>query len=596
MVQDTNGCIATFGSIVVNEPSLLEVVIDTFKNESCAGIVDGFINSSATGGTAAYRYAWSTGATTQNVSNLVAATYTITITDANNCVAVDTITINDIPTININTDGIDSVSCNGLSDGAVNLTTTGGANGYSYAWSTGATTDDINGLVIGSYTITVTDALGCSVTGGAYNVFQPAILSLTANTSNVTCNGAGDGAIDVITIGGTANYRYTWNPNIATTEDLTNLNGATYNVTVTDFNGCTFALTNLVVGEPSAITLTNTGTTGETCDGANDGAIDMTTIGGEPALSGYVYNWSNGQTTADLTTIDGGTYMVTVTDSLGCSQMTTINVYNPTALVLSIVPTIPLEGCLGQAIGQLDALGSGGTGSLNYLWSNSVTTIQNTALNAGTYILTLTDSLGCNLVDSGMIGVPLMPSVSPYVNQVGTTDITINWGDVATLDVGNDQSTSGVTYNWAETTSIGDLNISNSIAINPTVQPQPNNTAIYTVLLTATSGDGCVDTASVTVRVDIADLLGMPTAFTPNGDGNNDNFRPVNLDPQFIKEFRIYNRFGQLVYDNANTSNGGWDGRLNTVSQPRDVYLYILRYELPGQDEKSVRGHVTLLR
>jgi len=590
---DANGCTATTGPHTVIEPNVLQVVVDTFKNESCDGIVDGFIHTSATGGTAPFSFLWSTNATTSNVTGLVAGSYSVTITDSNSCTAIDTVTINDIPTITVAVNLIDSVSCFGLSDGSIDLNISGGAPSYTYNWTTGATTQDLNNLAIGSYSITVTDSLGCEVTDGAFDVLQPDSLLLSASISNVSCNGAADGSIAVTTTGGTPSYTYNWTPNGATTEDLTNISGGSYSITVVDRNGCSFNLANLVVGEPTAIVLTSD-STAETCDGRNDGAINLTVTGGEPSIAGYTYNWNTGTTTQDLSNISGGNYTVTVTDSLGCSQTLSTNVYDPAALNLAITATTPLEGCLGEAIGVLDATASGGTGTLSYAWSNGTSTGLNPNLNAGTYSVVVTDVNGCTITDSAAIGTPIYPLINPYIEQTGTQDTTINWGSLVTIDASNNQS--GVSYAWTETTTVGNLNIGSSTDPSTTIEPQPNGTAIYILLLTATSMDGCVDTASMIVRINIADLLGMPTAFTPNNDGTNDSFRPVNLDPQFITEFKIFNRWGQLVYDNPDTSNGGWDGTMQGTPQPRDTYIYLLHYQLPGAEERVVKGECTLLR
>ena len=125
--------------------------------------------------------------------------------------------------------------------------------------------------------------------------------------------------------------------------------------------------------------------------------------------------------------------------------------------------------------------------------------------------------------------------------------------------------------------------------------PEPDSNEVYTILLTATSADGCQDTATVQVRVNIETLLGMPDAFTPNGDGFNDYFRPAGLDDQFILEFKIYNRWGQVVFDGTDTSSS-WDGTFRGVEQPTEVYIYLLHYQLPGQIPMVMKGEMTLIR
>jgi len=209
--------------------------------------------------------------------------------------------------------------------------------------------------------------------------------------------------------------------------------------------------------------------------------------------------------------------------------------------------------------------------------------------------LTVTDGNGCTTTGTDSIQDPVRPIVNPYVGQAPITDTTINWGDGLNLDAGNDQTASGVGYTWTDVTNLGNINFTNSTGHSTNVNPEPTISGTYTVLVTATSGDGCVDTGSVYITVNINDLLGIPTAFSPNGDGINDFFRPTNLDEQFILEFKIYNRWGQIIFDDTSTT-AQWDGTFNGVEQPTEAYIYVFRYKSPGQEERVLRGEFTLLR
>ncbi|BDS09853.1 T9SS type B sorting domain-containing protein [Aureispira anguillae] len=593
-VTDANGCTATFGPSTITEPVVLAVVVDTFKNESCFGIVDGFISTSATGGTAPFSFSWSNGATVDDITGLIAGTYTVTITDSNSCTAIDSVTINDIPTITVTLNTIDSVSCNGLSDGAIDISTTMGAPGYTWNWSNGATTEDLSGLVANSYQVTVTDALGCTVTAGTYDVAEPNVLAITLdNIDSVSCNGAADGAVNITTTGGTLGYSFVWSGG-QQTEDIANLSGSTNTVTVTDANGCTATSGPHVVNEAALLVITLDNIDSVSCNGASDGGVAISVTGGVPS---YSYNWNNGGgSNQDLTNVGGNSYTVTVTDAAGCTVTSGPHVVDePAPLSLTIVPTVPLEGCLGQAIGVLDATATGGVAAYTYAWSNAGTTASNTNLNAGVYSLTVTDANGCTITDIDSIQEPVRPTVAPFVGQAPITDTTINWGAVINIDAGNDQTANGVTYGWTETTSLGNVNFANAGLPATDVTPEPTTSGTYNLLVTATSADGCVDTGSVRITVNINDLIGMPTAFTPNGDNFNDYFRPTSLDKQFILEFKIYNRWGQIVFDGVDTDTQ-WDGTFNGVEQPTEVYIYVLRYQVPGQEERMLRGEMTLIR
>ena len=279
-------------------------------NTTCTASI-GAINITVSGGTSPYTYLWSNGATTEDISGLAAGTYTVTITDANGCttnlpftVETNNVTITATPVVT-------NTTCT-ASIGAINITVSGGTSPYTYLWSNGATTEDISGLAAGNYTVTITDANGCTtnmpITVGTDNV----TITATPVVTNTTCT-ASIGAINITVSGGTSPYTYLWS-NGATTEDLTGLAAGTYTVTITDANGCTTNLPFTVETDMSTITATPV-VTNTTCT-ASIGAINITVSGG---TSPYTYLWSNGATTEDITGLAAGTYTVTITDANGCT-------------------------------------------------------------------------------------------------------------------------------------------------------------------------------------------------------------------------------------------------------------------------------------
>ena len=218
---------------IVVTPEIIATPVVT--NTTCTASM-GAINITVSGGTSPYTYLWSNGATTEDISGLDAGTYTVTITDVNGCttnlpfsVAANSVTV-------IATPVVTNTTCT-ASIGAINLTVSGGTSPYTYLWSNGATTEDISGLAAGNYTVTITDANGCTTnlpfTVGTDNV----TITATPVVTNTTCT-ASIGAINITVSGGTSPYTYLWS-NGATTEDITGLAAGTYTVTITDANGCT---------------------------------------------------------------------------------------------------------------------------------------------------------------------------------------------------------------------------------------------------------------------------------------------------------------------------------------------------------------------
>ena len=278
---------------------------------SCNGGADGTIDITATGGTPPFTFLWSDGPTNEDRSGLAAGSYTVTATDANACPKALTIVITEPPVLSASESHVNLSTCGGT-DGSIDLTVSGGTPPYGYTWSSGATTQDISGLGLGTYTVTVTDDKGCTA-GKTVAITAPGAPTLGEAHFNVSCNGGANGSVDLTVNGGTGPFTYAWS-NGATTQDLGSLGPGTYNVTVTDANACT-ALLGVTVTEPAVLALSQTHV--NVCTGGTDGSIDLTVAGGtEP----YGYSWSNGATTQDLTDLAAGTYNVTVTDANSCTQ------------------------------------------------------------------------------------------------------------------------------------------------------------------------------------------------------------------------------------------------------------------------------------
>ena len=464
-VTDANGCV-NYDTFTVNEPAAISIT-GTVTDANC-GNSDGAINITVTGGTAPYTYSWSNGATTEDLTNVPAGTYTVTVTDANGCTASASFTVNDISDLAV-TGVVYDVLCNGESTGAIDITVTGGTAPYSYTWTNGATTQDLTNIPAGSYSVTVTDANGC-VTTASFVVNEPPAISVTSNITQPTC-GNSDGAIDITVSGGTAPYSFSWS-NGATTEDLLNVSAGTYVVTITDANGCTKQDTFLLTDQGAP---TVTGIVYDvTCGGASDGAIDVTITGG---TTPYSISWSNGATTEDLVGIPGGTYIITVTDASGCTATQSFTVNEPPAIVIS--GTITDASCSGSPDGAIDITVSGGTPPYTYSWNGGVFTTEDlNGIGAGTYTVTVTDAAGCTMQATFNVGEP--PAITVTVDSVvaatcnqpnGAVYITVSGG------------TPGYTYNW-------DIGFTTEDLVN---------VAGGTYTLTVTDAAGCVDTFQVTV-------------------------------------------------------------------------------------------------
>ncbi|MBX2948675.1 MAG: gliding motility-associated C-terminal domain-containing protein [Crocinitomicaceae bacterium] len=535
-ITDANGCTNT-QTITLTEPPVLTASTTAVTyaggwNVSCNGANDGAIDLTVGGGTPGYSYAWNNGATTEDITSLPAGTYSVNITDANGCTNTQTITLTEPPVLTASTTAVTyaggwNVSCNGASDGAIDLTVSGGTPGYSYVWNNGATTEDLSGLTAGTYSVTVTDANGCTNTQ-TITLTEPPVLtaSTTAVTYaggwNVSCNGASDGAIDLTVGGATPGYSYTWS-NGAVTEDINSLPAGTYSVNITDANGCTNTQT-ITLTEPPVLTASTTADTyaggwNVSCNGANDGAIDLTVSGGTP---GYSYIWSNGAVTEDITSLPAGAYSVHIIDANGCTNTQTITLTEPPVLTASTTAVTYAGGwnvsCNGANDGAIDLTVGGGTPGYSYVWNNGATTEDLSGLTAGTYSVTITDANGCQHSNQIFINQPEeLTSESEITSDYNGSDISCFGASDGSASLSVNGGTPGYTYIW--------MNSDNEVIGNsPTISGIPSG--VYNVL--TIDANGCQSSASVTLSdpeflfTDIntlTDYYGLPVSCENKEDG-----------------------------------------------------------------------------
>ncbi|MBL4862369.1 MAG: SprB repeat-containing protein, partial [Crocinitomicaceae bacterium] len=368
----------------------------THTDVSCYGGNDGTINVTLTNAQSPVTYTWSNGGNTQNISGLTGGPYELNAFDANGCQLFTGATILEPEQALSVTYTKEDKKCNGgPNDGTIDLFVQGGTSPYTYAWSNGASTEDVAGLSAGPYSVTVTDAKGC-IKVVPVTITEPNVLGQTAAITNVNCNGGPDGGIAIDVFGGMLPYSYAWSSG-QSAEDITGLTAGTYAMTLTDGNGCVNTQSYNVTQPAAAISLSST-TVGVDCNGSWTGSIDLTTSGGTP---GYAYEWSSSlgivlpYQTEDITNVPAGIYTVLVTDANGCKEQLT-DVINEPVAALATSPVLTHINCFGDATGVIDPVITGGTAPFtSYVWSNGATSAIATGLVADTYSLTVTDANGC---------------------------------------------------------------------------------------------------------------------------------------------------------------------------------------------------------
>lgn len=584
VVTDNIGCTATQGPINIAASSAPvansnNVVLTNANCNQSNGAISGITVS---GGQTPYTYNWNSGAyATLNISSIPAGSYSLVITDALGCTAnagpFNLTSING-PTINSTSAVITNESCT-LNNGSITgITVSGGTPNYTYSWNgTPSAGINLSGVAGGSYTLTVTDQMGCVATAGPFVINSPIPIVINQTNMVVTPTGCvgNTGAISGITVSGGVNPVYTWTPGALSTLDISGLASGNYTLTVSDNQGC---LEQIVVNVPStagiAINSASVVINNDLC-GTGVGSISgLTVSGGTPGYT-YVWDGNTALNTIDLSNALGGNHTIVVTDAVGCTSSETLfigTVAGPTIDQSSVV--VVNENCLGNN-GSISGILVTGNGPFNYSWTgSSMITLNLSNLQDGAYTLHVTDANGC--VSNGTVinvGQDALPNADFTIsNTIASPGEVVNFVDASTG--GPIQS-----YTWKVDTA--------QIGTGTTASYSSEIEGTYTVTLTIVTPLGCID--SVTKTFQIFGELHIPNIITVNSDGVNDEFYIRNLKPN--SKLLIVNRWGNPVLNTEDYQNN-WNGRdQQGVLLEEGVYFY----QLVTPDGKTAQGNVHLL-
>jgi gliding motility-associated-like protein len=436
--------------------------------------------------------------------------------------------------------------------------------------------DLLNAACPGDYFLEVTD-----IQSGCSNYYQvkvgePDTIGLSANIiKNISCFGACDGEIFINTTGGNLLYTYSWDDPTLDGIPVTDLCAGVYAVTATDANGCS-ASTTVTLTDPPVLNLTILSFSTLDCSSDCDATANVSASGG---TAPYIFNWSGGQSGTNPTDLCFGPNIVTITDATGCEISDTVFI----GAIDTVVANVPANNiiCEGDSIRlKGDVFGSTVTFAG---WYDTDTNLFTTNLDTtifrplGTYnfFLIARNGNGCHdttLYDANVVGNPVVDVVSP---------IRIYKDEVAQIDVRNDQST--FIYNWTPTDFLSDSTIAEPIA-----SPREN----YTYYLTVTDPNGCTYIDSV--RVIYSPEINIPSGFTPNGDGVNDVWNLQLLEEFPNADVQIYNRWGELLYEQKNGYRKAWDGTYEGKALPVGTYYYIIDMKTDRFD--PITGPITIVR
>ena len=486
-ITNANGCVTSY-TVNITQPAAPISIQSTNTNVLCYAQNTGVIDLSVFGGVAPYTYLWSNLTATQDLNNIPAGIYSVTVTDASGCkVTFNTQLTQPAAPIAAST-ATANVLCFGQSTGAIDLTVGGGSAPYLYTWSNAATSQDINGLPIGFYSVLITDANGCSLNTAA-NIYQPALpVSVSATITPISCFGYQDGAISVVVSGGVPSYALSWSNN-QNTFLVDSLVAGFYSLQVLDFNGCT-SQWNFNVTQPTTPLLLSVAATPASCYNGNNGTVDLTPTGG---TAPYTYLWSNGATTQDLNSLLAGPYSVVVSDSNGCQATITDTILQPQPFSSSA--TLQNINCYSQNTGAIDLSVVGGTAPYTYLWNNGATTQDLNNILAASYSVSITDANNCVITNSFTLSQPLIPTTlslqvtqpSCFAASNGSINLSVSSGNTS------------LSYLWNNNQTTEDINNISS--------------GFYSV--SVTDNLGCVDTISTFLNqpdtIGITAILTNPT-------------------------------------------------------------------------------------
>jgi gliding motility-associated-like protein len=575
VVRDALGCTSAALPVTVNPGQPLTATVATTPVLCNGGNNGGATVSLSNNGTPPYQY--SLDGVSYQASNvfggLGAGNYTVYFKDQNQCASTQAFSIGQPAVLALASAG-KAVLCNGQANGQITSAVNGGTAPYQFRINGGAyQTSDVFNVAAGTYTVTVQDAAGCTATQ-TLTITEPAAISATAVTAVASCAG-NDGKITLTASGGTSPYQYSSDGANYQSGNVLTVAPGNYTAFVKDANGCVFSLNNQVVGLTNTLTFTPMADT-TICEGVS------ATL--RPQSNATGYSW---QTSASLSAANIQNPVASpktderfiVTLSLGiCSASDTVNVFVRPAPVADAGANATI--CFGQ---DYTLQGSGG---VSYQWSPATyLTSTNTATPTSVrprenmqYALTVTDANGCRSLQPDVMQLSVTPPIKVTLNK----DTVVAMNDTLRLFA----SSIATSYLWSPAFGLSDATVANPLA---TITGDIS----YTVV--ATTAAGCQGEARINIKVYDGPELYTPTAFTPNGDGRNDVFRPFPVGIKQLNYFRVYNREGQLLFSTT-TLNRGWDGTYNGQPQVPATYVWVAEGVTKEGKVIAKKGTVVLIR
>ena len=494
-IRDANLCTTTINTSV-GQPLAIGVS-STPTIVTCAGGNDGSVQITATNTTGTPQYSLNGSAfqTSNTFTGLAANTYSVIVRDGNNCIGTGSTTFTSNPIITGPITISTPISCNGGSNGVLNLTPGGGVGPYTFIWSNGAITEDITNLSANAYSVTVKDNANCTQTFNRL-LTEPLPITISTNSSNyngtnISCFGGNNGTINITPAGGNGGYTYLWS-NGSSIQNQSNLTAGMYSVTVTDNKSCT-GNQNITLTQPGQLTTTISNATNIGCFGGNTGSITVNTTGGTTDYEYSINNGTNWQSTPTFANLTTNSYTILTRDENNCADTDNTTLTSPDDLVLT-VDNITSTTC-NQNNGGAEVSATGGVSNYNFSWLNSGNTQVGTGtsinnLTAGVYRLVVTDQNSCSKQQNVTISSSNGPSVT--VQTVTPASCSNTTDGTATINITQGQAPYTILWPNNQTTATatnlsgGDYIVevrdnTNCLALHTVTVPAPRPLTIHTI-------------------------------------------------------------------------------------------------------------------
>ncbi|MEZ5016206.1 MAG: gliding motility-associated C-terminal domain-containing protein [Flavipsychrobacter sp.] len=578
-IKDANDCIVDT-TIAISDSIKIAARL-TLTDALCKDSSSGSVTVVANNGTSPYQYAINSGtySTTNPITNLKAGAYAISIKDSFGCKLDTNFNISEPNKVNI-TVSYNNPKCYNEADGLISIAGTGGTSPYQYALNNNTYNSNNNytNLSAGNYTVKVKDTNNC-IADTTVNLINPDALNFTFDLTNVKCFGESSGAVTVNGSGGIPAYTYAYDGRGFQTQPiLTGLDGGRHVIKMRDSKGC-LKDSSISLSEPPALSITEAQILDATCEGMENGAV---TLKGKGGTQPYTYAIDNGTFDNQSTKLGlkEGTYTISIKDNNNCRIDSTILIEGYPHIILNDVVASPVS-CFGYTDGSLDIKVTGGTPSFKYqLDANPITDDKLfNNLSAGSYTITVEDSLGCKKDTTLVIESPEKLSIETKVTPNDCDGID-NSGTITAKVTGG---TAPYRYSWSN----------DSLLKTERITGIANGKYIVIV----TDLNECSESIESTITYDNCCTIFIPDAFTPNNDGRNDYARILNKGEFTLEVFSIYNRFGERVFT-TDDINAGWDGIHNGEKQDLGTYFYFAK-GLCGNERKVpvlYKGTITLIK